>query len=74
MKNTEKEYEEFNEIEPLWRERETSKVLGVSYDTLKKTFRYGGLINYVKYKKGVRYRPSDVRKFIEKYLVVVMTD
>jgi predicted site-specific integrase-resolvase len=74
MKNTEKECEYVNEIEPLWRERETSKVLGVSYDTLKKTFRYGGLINYVKYKKGIRYRPCDVRKFIDQHLIVVMAD
>jgi predicted site-specific integrase-resolvase len=69
-----KEIEDVNEIEFLLKEKAVSKILGVSYDTLKKTFRYGGLINYVKYKKGVRYRPCDVRKFIDQYLVVVMTD
>ncbi len=69
-----KKVENVNEIEPLLGERAASKTLGVSYDTLKKTFRYGGLINYVKYKKGIRYRPVDLQKFIEKYLVVVMTD
>jgi predicted site-specific integrase-resolvase len=74
MKITEKKIENVSEIETLLKERDVSKILGVSYDTLKKTFRYGGLINYVKYKKGVRYRPADIRKFIEKYLVVVMTD
>jgi predicted site-specific integrase-resolvase len=74
IENTEKNFEEVNEIEPLLREREASKVLGVSYDTLRKTFRYGGLINYVKYKKGIRYRPCDVRKFIDRHLIVVMTD
>jgi predicted site-specific integrase-resolvase len=63
-----------NEIEPLIGERAASKILGVSYDTLKKTFRYGGLINFVKYKKGVRYRPADLQKFIDKHLVVVTTD
>jgi predicted site-specific integrase-resolvase len=71
MKNTEKEFEEINEIEPLLRERAVSEILGVSYYTLRKTFRYGGLISYVKYKKGVRYRPSDVRKFIKEHLIVV---
>jgi predicted site-specific integrase-resolvase len=74
MKITEKTIENANEIESLLGERASAKVLGVSYDTLKKTFRYGGLINYVKYKKGVRYRPSDLRKFIDKHLVVVATD
>ncbi len=74
MKIIEKKVENVSEIEPLLKEKAVSKILGVSYDTLKKTFRYGGLINYVKYKKGVRYRPSDVRKFVEKYLVVVSTD
>jgi predicted site-specific integrase-resolvase len=74
MKNTEKEFEDVNEIEFLLKEKAVSKILGVSYDTLKKTFRYGGLINYVKYKKGIRYRPIDIRKFIDKHLVVVMTD
>jgi hypothetical protein len=77
MKNdkiTEKKIEDFDEIEPLIGEKAASKILVVSYDTLKKTFRYGGLINYVKYKKGVRYRPSDLQKFIDKHLVVVTTD
>ncbi len=74
MKNKEKKIENVNEIEFLIRERDACKILGVSYDTLKKTFRYGGLINYVKYKKGIRYRPIDLRNFIEKYLVVVTTD
>ncbi len=70
----EKKFENVNEIEFLLRERDAAKVLAVSYDTLKKTFRYGGLISYVKYKKGVRYRPSDLRKFIDNYLVVVTTN
>ncbi len=70
MKITEKKIENVNEIEPLLGERSTSKILGVSYDTLKKTFRYGGLISFVKYKKGIRYRPSDIRSFIKKHLVV----
>ncbi len=74
MKIIEKKIENVNEIESLLGERAASKVLGVSYDTLKKTFRYGGLISYVKYKKGIRYRPEDLRKFINKYLVVVATD
>ncbi len=74
MKIIEKKVGNVSEIESLIGERAASKVLGVSYDTLKKTFRYGGLINYVKYKKGVRYRPSDVRKFIDEHLVVVATD
>ncbi len=74
MKITEKKIENVNEIEPLIRERAASKILCVSYDTLKKTFRYGGLINFVKYKKGIRYRPADLRKFIDKHLIVVTTD
>jgi predicted site-specific integrase-resolvase len=74
MKIIEKKVGNVSEIESLIGERAASKVLGVSYDTLKKTFRYGGLINYVKYKKGVRYRPSDLRKFIDEHLVVVATD
>jgi predicted site-specific integrase-resolvase len=74
MKNSQKNQQKANEIEPLIGERAASKILGVSYDTLKKTFRYGGLINFVKYKKGVRYRPADLQKFIDKHLVVVTTD
>jgi hypothetical protein len=74
MKITEKKVENVSEIEPLIGERAASKVLCVSYDTLKKTFRYGGLISYVKYKKGIRYRPSDLRKFINEHLIVVATD
>ncbi len=74
MKVTEKKYENVNEIEPLLGERAASRVLGVSYETLKKTFRYGGLINYVRYKKAIRYRPADLQKFINKHLVVAVTD
>jgi predicted site-specific integrase-resolvase len=74
MKIREKKVENVNEIESLLSERAAAKVLGVSYDTLKKTFRYGRLINFVKYKKGVRYRPADLQKFIDKHLVVVTTD
>ncbi len=74
MKIIENKVENVDEMESLLGERASAKVLGVSYDTLKKTFRYGGLISYVKYKKGIRYRPSDLRKFIDKHLVVVATD
>jgi predicted site-specific integrase-resolvase len=74
MKITEKKVEYVNEIEPLLGERAASKILGVSYDTLKKTFRYGGLINFVKYKKGIRYRPVDLQKFINEHLIVVTKD
>ncbi len=74
MKNTKKKIESVCEIEPLLGERAASRVLGVSYETLKKTFRYGGLINYVKYKKAVRYRPIDLQNFINDHLVVVITD
>jgi predicted site-specific integrase-resolvase len=74
MKNTKKKIEDVCEIEPLVRERDAARLLGVSYETLKKTYRYGGLINYVKYKKAVRYRPIDLQKFVQKHLVVVVTD
>jgi predicted site-specific integrase-resolvase len=74
MKNIEKSQQNVNEIEPLLGERAAAKILGVSYDTLKKTFRYGHLINFVKYKKGIRYRPADLQKFIDKHLVVATTD
>ncbi len=45
MKNTEKNQQNVNEIEPLIGERAVSKILDVSYNTLKKTFRYWNLLS-----------------------------
>ncbi len=57
-------------IENLVNEVEASKVLGISSTTLRIGYRYKGLIPFVRMKdKCIRYRPSDLRKFIESRLV-----
>ncbi len=57
-------------IENLVNEVEASKVLGVSSTTLRIGYRYKGLIPFVRMKdKCIRYRPSDLQKFVESRLV-----
>ncbi len=57
-------------IENLVNEVEASKVLGISSTTLRIGYRYKGLIPFVRMKdKCIRYRPSDLRKFVESRLV-----
>jgi predicted site-specific integrase-resolvase len=62
MKNT--------NIENLVNEVEASKVLGISSTTLRIGYRYKGLIPFVRMKdKCIRYRLSDLQKFVESRLV-----
>jgi predicted site-specific integrase-resolvase len=57
-------------IENLVNEVEASKVLGISSTTLRIGYRYKGLIPFVRMKdKCIRYRPSDLKKFVESRLV-----
>jgi predicted site-specific integrase-resolvase len=57
-------------IENLVNEVEASKVLGISSTTLRIGYRYKGLIPFVQMKdKSIRYRPSDLQKFVESRLV-----
>ncbi len=57
-------------IENLVNEVEASKVLGISSTTLRIGYRYKGLIPFVRMKdKCIRYRPSDLQKFVESRLV-----
>ncbi len=57
-------------IENLVNEVEASKVLGISSTTLRIGYRYKGLIPFVRMKdKCIRYRPSDLLKFVQSRLV-----
>ncbi len=57
-------------IENLVNEVEASKVLGISSTTLRIGYRYKGLIPFVRMKnKCIRYRPSDLKKFVQSRLV-----
>lgn len=57
-------------IENLLNEVSASKILGISATTLRTGYRYKGLIPFVQLKnKSVRYRPSDLQKFVESHLV-----
>jgi predicted site-specific integrase-resolvase len=57
-------------IENLVNEVEASKMLGISSTTLRIGYRYKGLIPFVRMKdKCIRYRPSDLQKFVESRLV-----
>jgi predicted site-specific integrase-resolvase len=57
-------------IENLLNEVEASKVLGIASETLRIGYRYKGLIPFVRMKdKCIRYRPSDLQKFVESRLV-----
>ncbi len=57
-------------IENLINEVEASKVLGIASETLRIGYRYKGLIPFVRMKdKCIRYRPSDLQKFVESRLV-----
>jgi predicted site-specific integrase-resolvase len=57
-------------IENLLNESDASKVLGIASTTLRIGYRYKGLIPFVRMKdKCIRYRPSDLRKFVESRLV-----
>ncbi len=57
-------------IENLLNESEAGKVLGIAATTLRIGYRYKGLIPFVRMKnKCIRYRPSDLLKFVESRLV-----
>jgi predicted site-specific integrase-resolvase len=57
-------------IENLINEVEASKVLGIASETLRIGYRYKGLIPFVRMKdKCIRYRLSDLQKFVESRLV-----
>lgn len=57
-------------VENLLNESEAGKVLGISPTTLRTGYRYRGLIPFVQLKnKSIRYRPSDLQKFVESRLV-----
>jgi predicted site-specific integrase-resolvase len=56
--------------ENLINEVEASKILGIASETLRIGYRYKGLVPYVRLKNNcIRYRPSDLRKFVENRLV-----
>jgi predicted site-specific integrase-resolvase len=57
-------------IENLLNESEAGKVLGIAATTLRIGYRYKGLIPFVRLKdKCIRYRQSDLQKFVESRLV-----
>jgi predicted site-specific integrase-resolvase len=57
-------------IENLVDEFSASKILGISPTTLRIGYRYKGLIPFVRMKnKCIRYRPSDLLKFVQSRLV-----
>jgi excisionase family DNA binding protein len=70
MKN-EKIIEDVDEITGLLGEKAAAKYLGISYENLKRSIRYRGLITYIKFRKGVRYRREDLDAYVLKHLVRV---
>ncbi len=68
MKN-EKIIENVDEITGLLREKAAAEYLGISYENLKRSVRYRGLISYVKFRKGIRYRKADLDAYINKHRV-----
>jgi excisionase family DNA binding protein len=57
------------EIDGLMSEKQASDYLGLSYENLKRSLRYNGLISYVKFRKSVRYRKADLDAYINKHCV-----
>lgn len=57
-----------NAIEPLLNEREYSKIIGRSVASVRRDRMLGQGCPFVKLKALVRYRPADIRKFIESNL------
>ncbi len=68
MKN-EKTIENADEVTGLLREKAAADYLGISYENLKRSIRYKGLISYVKFRKGVRYKQADLDAYINKHRV-----
>jgi excisionase family DNA binding protein len=68
MKN-EKTIENIDEIKGLFREKDAADYLGISYENLKRSIRYRGLISYVKFRKGIRYKQADLDAYINKHRV-----
>lgn len=68
MRN-EKTIENVNEVAGLLGEKAAANYLGISYENLKRSIRYKGLISYVKFRKGVRYRREDLDSYINKHRV-----
>jgi excisionase family DNA binding protein len=68
MKN-EKIIENVDEITGLLGEKAAAEYLGISYENLKRSLRYNGLISYVKFRKSVRYRKADLDAYINKHRV-----
>ncbi len=68
MKN-EKIIEDVDEITGLLGEKAAAKYLGISYENLKRSIRYRGLISYVKFRKGIRYKQADLDAYINKHRV-----
>ena len=56
------------QIEPLWNEHVYSRVIGKSVATARRDRLLGKGCPYVKLGVLVRYRPSDVRAYIERNL------
>ncbi len=57
------------EIDGLMSEFQAADYLGISYENLKRSLRYNGLITYVKFRKSVRYKKSDLDDYINKHRV-----
>jgi predicted site-specific integrase-resolvase len=57
------------EIDGLMSEKQAADFLGISYENLKRSLRYNGLISYVKFRKSVRYRQTDLDAYINKHRV-----
>jgi excisionase family DNA binding protein len=57
------------EIDGLMSEFQAADYLGISYENLKRSLRYNGLITYVKFRKSVRYRKADLDAYINKHRV-----
>jgi excisionase family DNA binding protein len=57
------------EIDGLMSEFQAADYLGISYENLKRSLRYNGLITCVKFRKSVRYKKSDLDEYINKHLV-----
>jgi excisionase family DNA binding protein len=69
IKIIEKSQENIDEITGLLSEKQSAKYLGISYENLKRSIRYKGLISFVKFRKGVRYKRADLDAYINKHRV-----
>ncbi len=57
------------EIDGLMSEFQAADYLGISYENLKRSLRYNGLISFVKFRKSVRYRKTDLDEYINGHRV-----